>query len=157
MLVLTLQLVNACIARIEAMTTQHRGAITEAHLREAVLADLLVATEAHHLQSQDVFIHLRALHLHAETVRAAGHPWPYPAASFQALRHHHLAAAQQNFRTRTSALTLRNHHVTSRLQHVQALDTLEHQLVVLLAIQAELHARAQGVRPTPLGDVDLRI
>jgi hypothetical protein len=157
MLLLSLYLVNACIARVEAITTHHRGEVTDAHAREAVLTDLIAATEAHHLHSQDVVIHLRALHLHAGTAQAAGHPWPFPAASLEALLHHHLAAAQQNFRTRTSALTLRDHHATTRLQHLQALDSLEQQLVVLLAIQAELHARRQGVRPTLLGDVDLRV
>ena len=157
MLPLSLPLVNACITRIEALTVHHRGEVADGHTHELVLTDLIAATEVHSLHSQDVFIHLRALHLHARTLQTVGHPWPFPAASLEALLHHHLAAEEQNIRTRTSALTLRAQHTTTRLQHLQALDSLKLHHVVLLAIQAELHARRQGAGPTLLGDLQLHV
>ena len=157
MLPLSLPFVNASITRIEALTVHHRREVTDAHTHEAILTDLIAATEVHSLHSQDVFIHLRALHLHAGTLQTVGHPWPFPAASLEALLRHHLAAEEQNIQTRTSALTLRAQHATTRLHHLRALDSLELHYVVLLAIQAELHARRQGARPTLLGDLQLHV
>ena len=157
MLPLSLPLVDASITRIEALNVHHREEATDARTHELVLTDLIAATEVHSLHSQDVFIHLRALHLHAGALHTAGHPWPFPEASLQALLHHHLAAEEQNIQTRTAALTLRAQHAATRLHHLTALDSLELHHVVLLAIRAELNSRRQGAGPTWLGDLQLHV
>jgi hypothetical protein len=157
MLRLTVPLVDACITHIEAMNVHHRGEATDARHPELVLTDLIAATEVHTLNSQDVFRHLRALHLHATALHSAGHPWPFPMASLEALLRHHLAAEEQNTQTRSAALTLRARHAATRLHHVTALDSLELHHVVLLAIRAELISRRQGAAPTWLGDLKLYV
>jgi hypothetical protein len=154
---LSLPVIENKNAQILELTTNHEQLACAARVNENILNDLASASEMNTRSFMKIFQQLKTLYTFFVTLYLTGRLYPIPLASLMLHFRHNLEAETQNAQSYQAILALKKHHGTEHHRHVVTLSDLELQHIVLLAVKDELHLRKQGVRDTPLQDLDLNV